>query len=65
VLKKLFFIIKNLKCKKIKISYNLKLFSFKNETLNLQKIKTLSKIDIYFKMMKKKKFMYLDNYKHL
>jgi len=37
---------------------------FKDETLNLQKIKTFSQIHIYSKMMKKQNVMYLDNYKH-
>jgi hypothetical protein len=38
---------------------------FKDETLNLQGIRTLSKIHIYSKTMKKKHAMYLENYKHL
>ncbi len=38
---------------------------FKDETLNLQGIKTLSKIHIYSKMMTKKNVMYLENYKDL
>jgi len=38
---------------------------FKDETLNLQGIWILSKIHIYSKMIKKKNFMYLENYKHL
>jgi hypothetical protein len=38
---------------------------FKDETLNLQGIRILSKIHIYSKMMKKNYVMYLDNYKHL
>jgi hypothetical protein len=37
---------------------------FKDKTLNLQGIKTLSKIHVYSKMLKKKRVLYLDNYKH-
>jgi predicted component of viral defense system (DUF524 family) len=38
---------------------------FKDKTLNLQGIKTLSKIHTYSKMMKRKICQYLDNYKNL
>jgi hypothetical protein len=38
---------------------------FKNKTLNLQAINTLSKILIYSKIINKKNVMYLKNYMHL
>jgi hypothetical protein len=37
---------------------------FKDETLNLHRIRTLSKL-MFIKNDKKKHVMYLDNYKHL
>jgi hypothetical protein len=54
---------KNLKNKIIVMIWNY--YHFKNETLNLQGIRTLSKIHIYSKMMKNKNLVYSNNYNNL
>jgi hypothetical protein len=40
-------------------------YHLKNETVNLQITGTFSNFHIYSKMINKKYFIYLENYKHL